>query len=399
MGPWTDGAGGPRVRGLPRTPGNNIAARAGAATTDVRRTAGRGSNQDLMTAVHRPRIVLAILAAAFLMGTLATPADARVPRAKRYHVGGRITLDTNLRSTSGVTAWAIDEFLEANTPLPPLGTAFIAAERKYKVNARFLLAAALHESAWGTSYISRVKHNLFGLNAYDRNPLRYASAHATYAAGINATAKFIKASYLTPGGRWWGGQPTLRSMQRFWSSSGRWGEGVSRIANSIHLGTLASRKITFAAPVATGPLHGGERASVRLAWSGGVIPRGVSFVATWRPIELDSEVIAATLSRSLTPVPGAADAMLNPAARAATARDSSATPPGAAVPGGARRRPLRREGSGPRPARSRSRLGRRVNPAGMCSMSSCGTRGAASCRHANGCTFRESRSASLAISR
>ena len=352
-----------------------------------------------MTALHRPRIVLAILAAAFLMGTLATPADARVPRAKRYHIGGRITLDTNLRSMSGVTAWAIDEYLEANTPLPPLGAAFIAAERKYKVNARFLLAAALHESAWGTSYISRVKHNLFGLNAYDRDPLRYASAHATYAAGINATAKFIKASYLTPGGRWWGGQPTLRSMQRFWSSSGRWGEGVSRIANSIHLGNLASRKITFAAPVATGPLHGGERASVRLAWSGGAIPRGVTFVATWRPIELNSEVVAATMSPPVVPVPGGADAMLNPAARAATASLSSVTPPGAAVPEGARPGPLRRAGSGARPARSRSRWRHRVNPAGMCSMSSCGTPGAASCRPASGSTSRGPRSGSSAISR
>ena len=313
-------------------PGINLAAQAGETTAGLRQTAGRGANQDLMTALHRPRIVLAILAAAFLMGTLATPADARVPRAKRYHVGGRITLDTNLRSTSGVTAWAIDEFLAANTRLPKLGAAFIAAERKYKVNARFLLAAALHESGWGTNYISRVKHNLFGLNAYDRDPLRYATAHATYGANINATAKFIRASYLTPGGRWWGGQPTLRSMQQFWSSSRRWGEGVSRIANSIHLGSLASRKITFAAPVATGPLHGGERTSVNLAWSGGAIPRGVTFVATWRPIELDSEVIAATMSPPVVPVPGDADAMLNPVARAATDSLSSVTPPGATVP-------------------------------------------------------------------
>jgi hypothetical protein len=285
-----------------------------------------------MTALHRPRIVLAVIAAAFLMGTLTTPADARVPRAKHYHVGGRITLDTNLLSRSGVTAWAIDEYLEANTRLPPLGAAFIAAERKYKVNARFLLAAALHESAWGTSYISRAKRNLFGLNAYDRDPLRYASAHATYAANINATAKFIKAAYLTPGGRWWGGQPTLRSMQQFWSSSKRWGEGVSRIANSIHLGSLASRKITFATPVATGSLRGGEPTSVRLAWSGGAIPQGVTFVATWRPIELDSEVFAATMSSPVTSDPGAADAMADSAARATTTSLSSATLPGATVP-------------------------------------------------------------------
>ena len=97
------------------------------------------------------------------------------------------------------------------------------AERKYGINARFLLAAALHESGWGSGYIARAKHNLFGYNAYDRDPVRYANAYATYAANIDDTARFIKDTYLTPGGRWWGGRPTLRSMQRFWSSSHRWG--------------------------------------------------------------------------------------------------------------------------------------------------------------------------------
>ena len=184
-----------------------------------------------MTAPHRPRIVPAIIAAAILMSLLATTVNAGMPHSRRYHVNGPITLDTNLRSRSGVSAWAIDEYLKARTPLPPLGAAFLAAERKHKVNARFLLAAALHESGWGRSAISRVKHNLFGLNAYDRDPLRYASTHRSYAASVKATAKFIAASYLTPGGRWWGGQPTLRSMQQYWSSSGRWGEAVSRIAS------------------------------------------------------------------------------------------------------------------------------------------------------------------------
>ena len=88
----------------------------------------------------------------------------------------------------------------------------------------------MHESAWGTGYIARKKHNLFGHNAFDRNPLRFATAFATYAASIDSTARFIKEAYLTPHGRWWGGRPTLRSMQQFWSSSHRWGIGVSRIA-------------------------------------------------------------------------------------------------------------------------------------------------------------------------
>ena len=130
-----------------------------------------------MTSRLRPRVTLAVLAAALLVSFVVPTADARVPRATRYHAGGAITLDTNLLSKSGASAWAIDEYLKATTSLPPLGTAFIAAEKRYGVNARFLLAAAMHESGWGTSYISRDKHNLFGYNAYDRDPLRFATAY------------------------------------------------------------------------------------------------------------------------------------------------------------------------------------------------------------------------------
>jgi hypothetical protein len=266
-----------------------------------------------MIARLRIRITLALLAASLLLSLVATTAVAYVPWATRYHVGGPITLDTNLLSQSGVSALAIDEYLRAKTPLPPLGAAFLGAEKKYGVNARFLLAAALHESGWGTSYISRVKHNLFGYNAYDRNPFRYASAYATYAANIDATAKFIRDFYLRPGGRWWGGQPTLRSMQLCWSSSHSWGVNVSQIATSIHLAAIAGRSITVAPPIASGPLHGGSRTSIRLAWAGGAIPAGVVFVARWQPIELDADVVAAARAATVT---SASPATLTPTPKA-----------------------------------------------------------------------------------
>lgn len=158
--------------------------------------------------MRRPlQTFLTILAVALLVSFAVPAVDAHVPRARHYRVGHAITLDTNLLSTSGASAWAINDDLLATTSLPPLGKAFIAAEARYGVNARFLLAAAMHESAWGTSYIARRKHNLFGYNAFDRDPSRYASAYATYAANIDATARFIKDFYLTPGGRWWGAPP------------------------------------------------------------------------------------------------------------------------------------------------------------------------------------------------
>jgi hypothetical protein len=261
-----------------------------------------------MIPLHRFRVALTVLAAMLVVGFAVPSVDARLPRARPYHPGGRITLDTNLLSKSGVSAWAIDEYLEAATPLPPLGAAFVHAEQKYGINARFLLAAAVHESGWGKSYIARAKHNLFGYNAYDRDPVRFASAYTTFAANIDDTARFIKDAYLTRTGRWWGGRPTLRSMQQFWSSSHTWGINVSRIATSIHLARLSGRKISFAAPILSGPLHPGERASVHLGWVGSSIPTGVEFIATWKLIAPGSEVMTTGTSRVVTSDPGPIEA-------------------------------------------------------------------------------------------
>lgn len=258
--------------------------------------------------MRRPlQTFLTILAVALLVSFAVPAVDAHVPRARHYRVGHAITLDTNLLSTSGASAWAINDYLLATTSLPPLGKAFIAAEARYGVNARFLLAAAMHESAWGTSYIARRKHNLFGYNAFDRDPSRYASAYATYAANIDATARFIKDFYLTPGGRWWGGAPTLRSMQRFWSSSHQWGIGVSRIASSIHLHTLAGSALEFTAPSVSGGLHGGDQASVQLKWAGGTIPAGVEFVAQFVPVALDADAVTDVPSTAANAEAGAVD--------------------------------------------------------------------------------------------
>jgi hypothetical protein len=261
-----------------------------------------------MTVLRPSRTLLTILAALLLVGLAVPTVDAHVPGARHYRVGGAISLDTNLLSTSGASAWAINEYLASTTSLPPLGKAFIAAEGKYGVNARFLVAAAMHESAWGTSYIARAKHNLFGYNAFDRDPARYASVYGTYAANINATARFIKDFYLTPGGRWWGGAATLRSMQRFWSSSHSWGVNVSHLAGSIHLDTITGRVVEFAAPLVGGGLHGGDVIPVQLTWAGGPIPAGVEFVAQWVPVELD---VDAELSRVTTVETGAVDGVVN----------------------------------------------------------------------------------------
>jgi hypothetical protein len=259
------------------------------------------------------RAALAALVAVVLVTFAAPDVDAG-SRVRPYREGGAIRLDTDLLSASGVSAWAIDEYLAANTPLPKLGTAFLAAERRYGINARFLLAAAMHESNWGRSPLSRSKHNLFGYNAYDRDPSRYATAFSGYARGIDQVARFMKQAYLTPSGRWWMGAPTLRAMQRCWSSSGSWGVNVSRIATSLKLDSLRKRRVRFDAPVLPDVVRTGEALPVRLTWRGGRIPNGVTYRATWTQVA--GEVASASLDREALAMafgdPGATDSVAAP---------------------------------------------------------------------------------------
>ena len=262
-----------------------------------------------------------------------------MPRARAFHVGGPITLDTNLLSSSGESAWAIDLYLAARTDLPPLGAAFIAAERRYGVNARFLLAAAMHESGWGSSAIARHKHNLFGFTAYDRAPMESATAWESFAAGIDYTAAFIRKQYLTEGGRFWTGQPTLRAMQVYWSSSGWWGTSISRIASSMPLGDIVGRSVRFSKPSIRGLAHGGDRLSVTVGWAGPELPDGVSFAATWVPVALDADVAAggrATGAAGTGQAAGLADAALArvtaPSSGAGAADADADAPAGHVVP-------------------------------------------------------------------
>ena len=247
-----------------------------------------------------------VLGIVVVVGFSATPSSVEA-RTTPYRVGGRMTLDTNLLSKSGLSVWAIDEYLASSTTMPGLGATFLAAEHKYGINARFLIAAALHESGWGSSYIARSKHNLFGYNAYDRCASACATRFRNHAAGINEVAAFMKRSYLVRSGRWWSGAPTLRAMQKCWSSSGTWGKNVVGIANSLHFASLKSRAVKLDQPSVRGTLHGGSDASFDLGWKGR-LPSGITFVATWTAVQLDRDVDLVIAPADLTATPSSSPA-------------------------------------------------------------------------------------------
>jgi beta-N-acetylglucosaminidase len=118
------------------------------------------------------------------------------------------TVDTDLTLASGESADRLNSFLQG-TALQGLGGALMSAEQQYHVSARYLLAHAIEESAWGTSRIAQDKHNLYGY-------------------GARAVAK----NYLSPSGPFYHG-PTLRGMNVNYASDPYWAENIARIGRSI----------------------------------------------------------------------------------------------------------------------------------------------------------------------
>jgi hypothetical protein len=240
------------------------------------------------------------------------PADARSPlrkieprRTTHYRIGRAVTPDTDILSVSGYAAWMIDEVLGATTPLPRLGSAFMAAERREGVNARYFVAHAMLESGWGTSDIARLKHNLFGYGAYDRDPWANATRFRNFRQGILSVAKKVHERYLTPGGRWWYGFTTLRGVNRYYASDVHWADKIARLANVINgmVVTLKERRLRFGhASFADTPIAR-AKVTLRVPWKarpGAVLPRAIRFRVRWTPVAL-VEASAGTPGRPSAP--------------------------------------------------------------------------------------------------
>jgi hypothetical protein len=248
-----------------------------------------------LTGRHSAKRLAAFVAGLGMAATLAVPVAASVEPATATalppeRVAQRLTIDTDLRSFSRISAWAIDAYLRTHTPLPPLGAAFKAAEAKYHVNALYLLAHAMHESGYGRSWLAQHRYNLFGWNALDRNPMGFATRFASYASAIDYVAGQIADRYLAPGGRYYGGASTLRGM-RHYASDPLWAPRIASIANviSASVPTLRRRGITFRATLPKDPLVTGDAATVRIAASpANALPDGLRLAAR---IELATDAV------------------------------------------------------------------------------------------------------------
>ncbi|KYH34224.1 beta-N-acetylglucosaminidase precursor [Clostridium tepidiprofundi DSM 19306] len=98
-----------------------------------------------------------------------------------------------LNYVAGLTVDDLNMFLEGQGVLEGKGAAFLEAAKKNNVNPAYLIAHAILETGGGKSKLAkgvlvssvdgkpvkpRVTYNMYGIKAYDSNPIKYASEYA-----------------------------------------------------------------------------------------------------------------------------------------------------------------------------------------------------------------------------
>jgi hypothetical protein len=243
-------------------------------------------------------------AMAILMFAITAPtasAANSIYPVRSWHPGQAWTMDSDVRSKSGLTAWSIDALLGQTTQFQHLGAAFMAAERTSGINARVLIGIAVLESNYGKSDLAIHKNNLFGFNANDRNPYGDATAFARQADGVAAVAAALAQNYTTPSGAFYTA-PTLRGINVRYASAKHWAKSITWAINSMTFPTLASRGVAIGAPIIATDLTADSDVTVRLPFGQrGSWPAGLKVHYDW--ILISQTKISGDPLSSAPPVP------------------------------------------------------------------------------------------------
>lgn len=102
--------------------------------------------------------------------------------------------------------------------LSGLSWAFIDAQNLYAVNVLHNIAHAVLESANGTSFIARMKANLYGFRAYDSSPYASAGKFKDFPDCIDTWTKWWVDNYLSEEGKYYNGNNEKGVNVRYASS-------------------------------------------------------------------------------------------------------------------------------------------------------------------------------------
>lgn len=149
-------------------------------------------------------------------------------------------VDLRFPAPSDITATSLNNYLDKvpyqgaiGSPLAGLGASFIEAQNTYGVDATYLAAHAILESAYGTSAIAQQDNNLFGYGAYTDNPGQDAGVFPSDDYAIRFEAWEVRNNYLDPGSSNYGGSPTLTGMNVNYASDPDWASGVGSLMGQI----------------------------------------------------------------------------------------------------------------------------------------------------------------------
>lgn len=151
-----------------------------------------------------------------------------------------LSFDMALNKPSGLTLEQFKKILSDNKDTNKIfanhAEYFYYIEKQYNINGVFVAAVGIHESAWGTSQITKDKKNLFGYGAYDSNPYNGAYHFSDYPESIDLMARVFVKYYINPKGTSiYGGEkaegtyyngPTLSGINTKYATDKNWANAV-----------------------------------------------------------------------------------------------------------------------------------------------------------------------------
>ncbi len=160
-----------------------------------------------------------------------------------------VNFDMDVSKPSGLTLEQFKQILsnnpkDINKIFENNAQVFYYVEQKYNINGLLLAAMGIHESAWGTSKISKDKQNLFGYGAYDHDAYNSAFTFNGYQEGIETVARALAKNYLNPPGTIiYGGETatgqyyngtTIKSINIRYATDENWANAVFNIMEGLY---------------------------------------------------------------------------------------------------------------------------------------------------------------------
>ena len=118
---------------------------------------------------------------------------------RRYWTNSNVIYHDLGFNLGGLSAGQLNNWIRATSPSSPFngqGNVFMEAQKQSGLDARYILAHAALESAWGRSNIAKRYNNYFGIGAFDNDPNNAKNfSNSGLASGIINGAKWIAKNY------------------------------------------------------------------------------------------------------------------------------------------------------------------------------------------------------------